>query len=147
MEKKHRKRETAIPTDLIAPCGMNCRLCLGYIREKNACPGCLRNNGHESQKSQYRNKCRIRSCRQIVSGKLKYCSDRCDRYPCTRLKQLDKRYRAKYATSMIDNLQMINEFGIRHFIRAEKEKWACPECGELACVHKPTCLSCGYRWL
>jgi hypothetical protein len=59
---------------------------------------------------------------------------------------LDKRYISKYGMSMIANLEMINDFGIRHFIRAEKVKWICPECGELICVHKPNCLSCGYAW-
>ena len=24
----------------IAPCGMNCGICLAYIRTKNVCPGC-----------------------------------------------------------------------------------------------------------
>jgi len=44
---------------------------------------------------------------------------------------------------MIDNLNMINEFGIKHFIDIEKEKWICAECGEIICVHKPGCLKCG----
>ena len=26
--------------DLIAPCGMNCNICMAYLREKNKCPGC-----------------------------------------------------------------------------------------------------------
>jgi predicted RNA-binding Zn-ribbon protein involved in translation (DUF1610 family) len=47
---------------------------------------------------------------------------------------------------MIDNLSMISASGIRAFMRSEKEKWACPNCGELICVHKPACLSCGYKW-
>jgi|APSaa5957512622_1039677.scaffolds.fasta_scaffold29647_2 hypothetical protein len=34
MATKKRKAELAISTKLIAPCGMNCRLCLGYLREK-----------------------------------------------------------------------------------------------------------------
>jgi hypothetical protein len=25
---------------LIAPCGMNCGVCMAYLREKNKCPGC-----------------------------------------------------------------------------------------------------------
>lgn len=137
---------TTIPTKLIAPCGMNCRLCWGYIREKNTCPGCLRSDGRETKKSQYRNTCKIRNCDQITGGKITYCGDRCDRYPCARLKQLARRYRKKYGMSMLDNLQMINESGIRHFIRNEKEKWLCPVCGELICVHKPACLSCGHEW-
>jgi ribosomal protein L37E len=47
---------------------------------------------------------------------------------------------------MIDNLKNIREFGIRDFIKNEKERWACPECGEIICVHKENCISCGYKW-
>ena len=146
MTKTHRIMTATIPTNLIAPCGMNCRLCWGYIREKNTCPGCLGLNGQESNKSKCRTKCKIRKCERASKGNTKYCSDRCVSFPCARLKQLDKRYRTKYEMSMIDNLKMINEFGIRLFIRNEKEKWICPECGELICVHRPTCHSCGYKW-
>lgn len=134
---------TTIHADLIAPCGMNCRLCWAYVREKNTCPGCLKIDGQESQKSLSRTSCRIRNCDQLTRSKTRYCSDKCDSYPCTRLKQLDKRYRTKYGMSMIDNLNMINEFGIRHFIDTEKEKWICPECGDIICVHKPGCPGCG----
>jgi predicted RNA-binding Zn-ribbon protein involved in translation (DUF1610 family) len=48
--------------------------------------------------------------------------------------------------SMMGNLEDIKRFGIRRFIRNEKERWACPECGEIICVHKPQCISCGYQW-
>jgi hypothetical protein len=41
---------------------------------------------------------------------------------------------------------MIHRFGIRHFIKKEKEKWICPGCGEMICAHKPTCVNCGFRW-
>ena len=143
---KTKRKWATIATDLIAPCGMNCRLCRGFIREKNTCPGCLRINSQESQKSKYRTTCEIRNCEKRTKGKTKYCSDSCDIFPCARLKQLDRRYRIKYGMSMIDNLKMINEVGVRTFIRNEKSKWICPECGEMICVHKPVCLSCGYKW-
>jgi len=145
MTKTNRKDASTIPLYLIAPCGMNCRLCWGYIREKNTCPGCRRIESKESQKSKYRNTCKIRNCEQITNGKIKYCSKNCESFPCARLKQLDKRYSAKYGMSMIDNLNKINEVGIRNFIRNEKSKWICPGCGEMICVHKPTCLSCRYK--
>ena len=140
------KRTKAIPTNLIAPCGMNCRLCLGYIREKDTCPSCRLIDQQDNQKSKSSNRCRIRNCDLIAKGKIKYCSSDCGRFPCARLKQLDKRYRTNYGMSMIDNLNMIEEYGIRHFIRNEKERKICPECGEMICVHRPTCLSCGYKW-
>jgi len=140
-----KRKKTTIPINLIAPCGMNCRLCLGYIREKNTCPGCRIKNNQDSEKSEYLNRCRIKNCDQFASGKIKYCSDSCQKYPCARLKQLDKRYNTKYGMSMIENLQMIKQAGIRHFIQSEKEKWNCPECGEIICVHRPACLSCGHK--
>lgn len=146
MKKTYPKKTTTIPTDLIAPCGMNCRLCWGYIRAKNTCPGCRRINHQESQKSKFRATCKIRNCERITKGKTGYCSDSCARFPCARLKQLDVRYRSKYGMRMIDNLKMIDDLGIRHFIRNEKLKWICPECGEMICVHKSACLSCGYEW-
>lgn len=141
----NRKKNT-IPTDLIAPCGMNCRLCWGYLREKNTCPGCLRIDQRECQKSKHRTSCIIRDCEHFKAGGNRYCSDKCEKYPCYRLKQLDKRYRTKYGMSMIDNLNMISEHGIRHFIQKEKEKWACPGCNELLSVHKPACTNCGHQW-
>ena len=146
MNNKNHKKATTIPIDLIAPCGMNCRLCWGFIRDRNSCPGCFRDNGQESKKSKYRTTCKIRNCDRLAKGKTKYCSDSCDDFPCARLKQLDKRYKAKYEMSMIDNLQIISAAGIRNFIRNEKIKWKCPECGGLICVHKPICLACGYEW-
>ncbi len=147
MTANKKKRPNTIPTNLIAPCGMNCRLCWGHIRERNRCPGCRVIENQESEKSKYRNRCRIRNCEKIANGEMKYCSDSCDKYPCFRLKQLDQRYRAKYGMSMINNLKTINEFGIRHFVRSEKEKWICPDCDEMICVHKPRCLSCGHEWI
>ncbi len=135
---------TTIPIELIAPCGMNCRLCWAYIRDEKNCPGCRNNLNNQNMK--HRMTCKIRNCEEITNGRSKYCPVSCEHFPCKRLKQLDERYRTKYGMSMIDNLRMINEFGIRHFIRNEKKKWICPECGEMICVHRPRCLSCGYKW-
>jgi hypothetical protein len=59
---------------------------------------------------------------------------------------LDRRYRAKYGMSMIANLEAIRDFGIRNFIKAEKERWICPKCGKMLCVHKPQCLYCQHTW-
>ncbi len=132
----------AIRTALIAPCGMNCRLCRAYMREKRACPGC---RGDDSVKSKACVMCRIKNCEKMARGGFRYCFS-CESYPCGRLNQLDKRYRAKYGMSMIDNLENIRKSGMRHFIRNEKARWTCPECGEIICVHKPQCLFCKHKW-
>ncbi len=137
-----RKKTNAIPTRLIAPCGMNCRLCRAYIRDKNRCPGCLQ---EDSSKSNYCLTCKIKNCEHLAGSNARYCFE-CSAFPCARLKRLDKRYRTRYSMSMLDNLESIRVSGIRQFIRSEKEKWCCPVCGALICVHKPQCLACGYRW-
>lgn len=144
MIKAHSKTTTTIHSDLIAPCGMNCRLCWGYIREKNTCPGCRNIGNKESQKSKYRTRCVIRNCEKLAEGNWRFCSVDCSSYPCARLRNLDKRYRTRYGMSMIENLNMIHKEGIRKFIRNEKLKWICPECGHMLCVHRPACLTCGY---
>ena len=136
------KKGKAIDAGLIAPCGMNCGLCMAYGRDKNACPGC---RADDSGKSQTVVTCRIKNCVKLAKRKARYCIG-CDTLPCDRLKHLDKRYRTKYGMSMIENLTRIRELGIRQFIRNEKERWTCPACGELLCVHRPQCLSCGHSW-
>lgn len=49
-----------------------------------------------------------------------YCFD-CDSFPCTSLNHLDKRYRTNYAMSMIENLETMSKFGIRHFIKTKRK--------------------------
>jgi hypothetical protein len=129
---------------LIAPCGINCRLCRAYVRVGKSipCPGC---RGENTFKAKSCVTCRIKNCEKIVEGKYKYCFE-CNIFPCARLKHLDKRYRAKYATSAIGNLLSIKEIGIRDFVDIENKKWVCPECGAMLCMHIPQCLSCGYVW-
>src|SRR5512133_393332 len=86
---------------MIAPCGMNCGCCIGYMRSKNKCPGC-----RHVIEGKARVHCVIRNCDFIKESDTKFCFD-CPKYPCKRLKQLDNRYRTKYKTSFLDNLVMI----------------------------------------
>jgi hypothetical protein len=128
---------------LIAPCGINCRLCRAYTRDKNVCPGC---HGDDALKMKSCLNCKIKNCDNLVKGQFEYCFD-CGEYPCARLSHLDKRYRTRYGTSVLDNLLSIKNFGITDFVKNENKKWACPECGSMLCMHQPQCLSCGYVWL
>lgn len=124
---------------LIAPCGMNCGICMAYLREKNKCVGCL---GPNTWKPVTRVRCKIKTCKALQAGGKKYCFQ-CKNFPCDVLKHLDKRYRTKYSMSMIDNLVDIRDFGIRRFLRNEHRRWTCTRCGGTICVHKGTCMSCG----
>ena len=127
---------------LIAPCGMNCRMCYAYIRDKMACPGCY---GNSDLKAKSTASCRIKNCRVLETGKFKYCFE-CEYYPCSRIQHLNKRYITKYGMSMIANLETIKQFGIRNFIKREKERWKCSNCGEILCVHSEKCIFCGHKW-
>jgi hypothetical protein len=142
MAKSGTKKKNGINAALIAPCGMNCRLCVAYIRDKKPCPGC---RGDDSGKPKTRVTCRIKTCEQMRLGKSRYCFD-CDGFPCDRLNHLDERYRTKYGMSMVHNLVRMRDLGIRRSIRDEKQRWACPACGGTLCVHQPQCLSCGRLW-
>jgi hypothetical protein len=126
--------------DLIAPCGMNCGICIGHIREKKKCPGC---RTIDAYRSGYGRDCYIRSCQVLRNNNWEYCSGMCDKYPCKRLKTLDKRYRTKYGMSMIENLGSIENSGISVFVESEQSRWRCSACGELLCVHRTVCLKCG----
>lgn len=113
-----------INSNLIAPCGMNCGLCRAYLREKNRCPGC--NNGPTMFSCV---NCKMRNCQ---SRKGKYCFD-CEKFPCDRLKHLDKRYRDKYEMSEIENLKSIRDIGIEKFVENERKKWQTEK--GVYCVH------------
>lgn len=127
-----------IREDFIAPCGMNCRLCIGFQRDKNKCLGCRYEDAilYVTKESRH---CVIKSC-QKKSDK-GYCFE-CESYPCRRLKDLDKRYRTKYHMSMLENLEYIRQQGINSFIDAEEQRWTCPTCQQILCVHRPNCLTC-----
>jgi hypothetical protein len=128
---------------LMAPCGINCRLCRAYARDKKACPGC---RGDNTLKPKTRVTCKIKTCEKRLREKIEYCFD-CDEFPCALLTHLDKRYRTNYGTSPIDNLTSIKKIGFSKFIRNENKKWTCPQCEAMLYMHEPQCLSCGYVWL
>ncbi len=128
---------------LIAPCGMNCALCIAYQAKQNDlkkqgfhrmyCDGCIpRGQGCLHMAG---------SCEKLANGQVRYCFE-CNAFPCKRLKALDKRYRTKYNMSMIENLIAIRDIGMDDFLRSQKEKWACPSCGGSVCCHTGLCVRC-----
>jgi len=101
--------------NLIAPCGMNCGLCLHYLRANNKCPGCF--SGRKVNGKCI--KCAIKLCKERQG---EYCFN-CDKFPCDRLKRMDKRYQEKYGMSEIANLKTIKEKGIESLLKQEEGKW------------------------
>lgn len=124
---------------LIAPCGMNCALCMAYLRDRNKCPGC---RGPDDNKAKTTLKCKMKTCEFFKDEENGFCFE-CDDFPCDKVEHIDKRYRGKYHMSMIENLKSIRDSGIDNFIRDQTEEWTCPKCGGTICVHKGYCYSCG----
>jgi hypothetical protein len=128
---------------LIAPCGMNCALCVSHLAmtndlnkkgfSKRYCPGCIPRGKHCTFMK--------KTCTQASKGLVRFCSE-CPEYPCRRLKDLDKRYSAKYHMSMIENLELIKTNGMSAFLEKEEAKWRCSACGEVICCHNGLCFSC-----
>lgn len=142
--------------NLIAPCGMNCSLCVSYQAMKydlrkqgfhrKYCSGCI-TRGENCFHMGYQ-------CELLGKGLVRFCYE-CGKFPCKRLKSLDKRYHTKYHMSMIENLKSIQENGIETFLDKEREKWSCLKCGEQVCCHNGLCMKCDldtlhqnkkYRW-
>ncbi|HIH02250.1 TPA: DUF3795 domain-containing protein [Thermoplasmata archaeon] len=142
---------------LVAPCGMNCNICAGYLASKHDvkakgirlmyCIGCRPRDKN----------CAFlkRGCELLRKGKVEYCYE-CDDFPCDRLSAMDKRYREDFRMSEIENLEYIRDHGIEGFLRAEEYKWRCPRCGGVTSCHNGICFECGleelrskkkkYRW-
>jgi hypothetical protein len=131
-----------LKSELIAPCGMDCGLCMCYLRDKNTCKGCR--SGDEG-KAKSVLACTIRGCKTALESETGTCAE-CAKLPCPRLKRLDVRYREKYRMSMLENLRVIREDGLEALVDSEQRRWACPECGGLQCVHTEECIYCGHVW-
>jgi hypothetical protein len=142
MKFGEKRSPEVITATMIAPCGMNCGICSGFLRdgrEKNVCPGC---NGDDARKPVVCATCRIKNCPELHGAEPVLCFV-CPTYPCTRMKQLDKRYRTKYGMSMLENLANIRELGLDEFAARERVRWTCPGCGGVICVHRQECVYCG----
>ena len=124
---------------LIAACGMNCGLCIGFLREKKPCGGCFKKD--DENKPKVCRSCTIVTCELLAETESGFCYD-CKKYPCTRLKGLDKRYRTNYGMSMLENLDFIKKFGMEKFLESEQIRWTCKQCNSGVSVHRNFCLNC-----
>ena len=143
--------------ELVAPCGMNCNVCAAYLGAK-----------HDARslgvRMRYCEGCRTRKtpcaflkkkCDLLLKNEVEYCHE-CRDFPCDPLSAIDKRYKTNFRMSEIENLQRIRDEGIEVFLKSERAKWKCPECGGLICCHNGICFDCGldrlkgrkrlYRW-
>jgi hypothetical protein len=115
-----------ITRSLIAPCGMDCGICVGHLRDKNRCQGCM---APDKGKPRAYAACRIKNCKRRTG---KFCFT-CKIFPCHLIRHLDKRYRTRYGMSEIGNLNAIKAKGISSFVKSERKKWQNSK--GVLCVH------------
>ena len=126
--------------ELVAPCGNNCATCVAYFgytmagkKRKDACLGCRPKNKSCAFLKQH--------CRLLDKGEVEFCYE-CTDYPCIHLQKLEDRYTSKYHVSIFENLNFIRDHGMEKFLKIQKEKYQCPTCGGIICVHTDRCYTC-----
>ncbi|NTU89259.1 MAG: DUF3795 domain-containing protein [Actinobacteria bacterium] len=129
----------ALEASMIAPCGMNCGICIHFLSEKRSCNGC---NGDDSNKPEHCIVCEIKKCTLLNESGKHFCFE-CDEYSCEHLKAQDEHERNVYGFSLIENLESIRDLGIDPFLATERDRWRCEECGGLISVYSEKCIFCG----
>ncbi|MFC2070015.1 DUF3795 domain-containing protein [Chloroflexota bacterium] len=130
--------------ELIAPCGLNCGVCKSYLAKErglyksksSGCMGCIPG----------KRECRFikDGCEKYRKNDIRFCFE-CGDFPCERIEKFEKRYTAKYHTSLIGNLLGIQNKGMSKWLAEEEKKWKCPQCGGTVSMHDGKCYDCGYK--
>ena len=134
------KVESIMREELIAPCGMNCAICIAFFgytmsgnKRKMKCIGCNPTGKSCSHLKKY--------CKKLTKKEIEYCYE-CNDFPCKQIQKLDTKYRKGFDMSTIDNLRYIKENGMEKFLQKQEEKYKCPKCGGIICVHNGNCYFC-----
>ena len=132
------KAPNTIEREYLAPCGVNCMLCSRHMDQKRPpCLGCL-NGG--SPTSTHCKTCRIKLCafNQGFHG----CFE-CGKFPCKRIKTLEKRYREHYGYLLMEVAQTARQEGVDTLLAQQLAAHTCPDCGGLISLHTRRCSECG----
>ncbi len=128
--------------DLVAPCGMNCGVCRAYLAYSRGVPRKRGSVTHCSGCLPRKKNCFIkRGCAQLSKNKVRFCYE-CEKMPCANVDRVDRRYRARYDTSLVGNLREIEENGMQAFLEAQTARFKCPACGDIVSVHDGKCYTC-----
>jgi hypothetical protein len=133
---------------LVAPCGINCAVCAYRLALVHGawdkgiriphCAGCIPRGKKCSNLMKW--------CPRLGKGRVRFCHE-CPDFPCSHLKAMDGRYRSRYRTSPVENLEHIRDRGMRSFLASQRRKWRCQSCGGLISVHNGLCFSCDQKKL
>lgn len=131
---------------MIAPCGINCGVCKAYLAYSRGVP-------YKKGEVYHCTGCRVRDkncafikrdCEKTRKKQLLFCYQ-CVDMPCENLAKLDQYYNARYGVSLVENLKIIKEKGIDEFLKRQKEKYRCPNCGGIISMHDGRCYNCGFQ--
>ena len=130
------KMPFAIEEVMFAPCGMNCMVCYKHCSTKKTCIGCLQN---DMGKPEHCRHCKIKDCTKIKG--YTYCYE-CSDFPCKQIKSLEKNYRLRYNTSLIQNSEEVREHGLGLFMEKQRDRYTCLQCGGVISLHDAECSEC-----
>ena len=122
---------------MIAPCGVNCLACSAHLDSKKPCHGCRASIVNITRKSCQN--CAKKNC-AFAQGQ-QWCFE-CGRFPCTRIKSLDQRYRQNYNIDLIQN-GLDAKRDMDAFLQAQRELFTCKLCGGIIDQHHQRCSECG----
>jgi len=131
------RMDAEIPTVMLAPCGITCKVCYVHLREKKPCLGCSQ---QDASKPEHCRKCKIKDCAK--SRGVDFCFE-CSSFPCATIKRLNKNYGGRYQVSLIDNAIRIKTVGAKQHLTEIKEKWTCSQSGGIISLHDRACSDCG----
>jgi len=132
-------------------CGLYCGACSmlianerGKLEEKAKIwklkPEEVRCNGCKSDVlSVYCLDCKIKTCAE--NKNVDYCYY-CPDYPCAMLHKF-KNDRYDHHSIIFQNLNFIKENGIEAWLKSQKERWSCSECGMRFSWYDKKCSKCG----
>ncbi|MHB1134441.1 MAG: DUF3795 domain-containing protein [Chloroflexota bacterium] len=131
------KMPVTLAEAMLAPCGLDCTACYAHLRRRNTCPGC---RAEGSAKPHYCQVCAIATCTKDQG--LDRCA-LCATFPCPRVKRLAKRYRQGYGVDLLALAARRQAVGTVQYLLEERQRWACPACGGVVCMHDHLCSECG----
>ena len=131
--------------EMIAPCGLDCSLCMFAHAKEKPCLGC--NVDSDSKPVFCANWCKIIPCEKRVKNGYEFC-DECPDYPCEDMMERETRYTTAYPLkeSPMQNLKDIRSMGMEAFLEQQRKRFTCAKCGGPICIHNGICRDCGSKY-
>lgn len=130
------KMPERVDAGMVAPCGVNCMACSAHLDAKKACLGCRAPAERHKRKSCIN--CAKKDC--AFGQGLDWCFQ-CAKFPCARIKSLNKRYTQDYGVDLVQNGRDARE-NMDAFLDAQRARFTCAHCGGIIDQHKGRCSDC-----